>query len=471
MDQPAVTRRDFVVAGLAGAGVLAGGPVPAWARSHRGRLRLRAPGSRPRPWEPIGTPGEPFEINTVVVLMLENHSFDNILGLLPYRVASRSGVDGLPGHGHAPTASNPDLNGNAVRSFHLPDLCPNHGLTQNWNSSHNQYNGGRNDGFVRVAGTPTPMGYFDDRDLPVTYALASHFPISERYFCSLLGQTDPNRRFMFCATADGETNDVPAGITMHVPSGTIFDTLDAARISWHVYYDNVPSPLLVENFRDNAHQVARCVKNPQFFTDAAAGRLPRVSFVEPNFNVQSEENPQDVAFGESFLWRVASALMHGPRWRSTALFVTYDEHGGYYDHVPPPRAIPPDHTPPRIGQPGEGTFRAGYDRYGFRVPLTLISPWARPRYVSRFTADHTSILSFIEHRWNLPALTRRDANAWHLRDMFDMRHPHFGHPPPIPTPPSINSTLARCRADGRNPPTLSSQAPQADWSRQLERLL
>ncbi len=456
MGEPAMTRRAFVGSGLAAAGLLAGATVPAWARSHRWGSRVRAAGWRPRPWEPIGTPGEPFEIDTIVILMLENHSFDNVLGLLPYQVARRRGVDGLPGDGRMPTASNPDRDGNPVRSFHLPDLCPDHGLTQNWNSSHNQYNGGRNDGFVRVAGAPTPMGYFDDGDLPVTYALASHFPISERYFCSLLGQTDPNRRFLFCATAAGETNDVPAGLTMRIPGGTIFDALDVSRISWRVYYDNVPSPFLIENFRDNPLQVARCVKNPEFFTDAAAGHLPQVSLIEPNFNVESEENPQDVAFGENFLWRVASALMHSPQWRSTALFVTYDEHGGYFDHVVPPPAIPPDDTLPRLGQPGEGTYPAGYDRYGFRVPLTVISPWARPRYVSRCTADHTSILSFIEHKWNLPALTRRDANAWHLRDMFDTRRPHFRRPPPLPDPPPIDATLAKCRADGRNPPAPST---------------
>jgi phospholipase C len=453
MHEPPVTRREFVGGALGAAGLLAGVPVPAIARSGAPRNRLRGPGSLPRPWEPMGRPGAPREVDTVVILMLENHSFDNILGLLPYRVKARRGADGLPGNRRGPTASNPDANGRPVRSFHLPDACPDHGLTQNWNSSHNQYDGGRNDGFVRVAGSTTPMGYFDDRDLPVTYALASHFPISERYFCSVLGQTDPNRRFLFCATAAAETNDALEGLKLHIAGGTIFDRFDAAHVSWRVYFDNLPSPLLVENFRDNPSQVSRCVKSPAFFADAAAGRLPHVSFVEPNFSVQSEENPQDIAFGEDFLSRVVAALVTGPQWRSTALFVTYDEHGGYYDHVPPPRAIPPDDTPPNLGTPGEGTFLAGYDRYGFRVPLTLVSPWARPRYVSRFIADHTSLLSFLEHKWNLPALSRRDANAWHLHDMFDLRRPHFIDPPTIPAAPSIPATLAKCRADGRNPPT------------------
>jgi phospholipase C len=439
--------------------MLAASQAAAWSRplasltSHG--HRLRAPGSLPRPFDPVGKPGAPREIDTVVILMLENHSFDNILGLLPYQVRSRRAVDGLPGNGRVPLATNPDSNGSPVRAFHLPDMCPSQGLTQNWNSSHNQYDSGRNDGFVTNANSTTPMGYFDDTDLPVTYALASQFPINERYFCSLLGQTDPNRLFLFCATSDGGTNDAPGALLTPIPSGSIFDQLDTAQLPWHVYFSNEPSPLLVENFRNNPTQVARCVPHQEFFADAGAGKLPAVTFVEPNFSVQSEENPQDVAIGENFLLQVVTALFDSPQWRSTVLFVTYDEHGGYYDHVPPPRAIPPDDVPPRLGQPGEGTLPGGFDRYGFRVPFTAISPWARPRYVSRYVSDHTSILSFIEHKWNLPALTRRDANAWPLMDMFDARHPHFLNPSELPSGPSIGATLAQCRADGHNPPTLS----------------
>ena len=439
--------------------MLATSQAAAWSRPltwlTSGGRPLRAAGTLPRPSDPVGTPGAPSEINTVVVLMLENHSFDNILGLLPYQVHSRRMVDGLPGNGQVPLSSNPDSNGNPVVSFHLPDLCPSQGLTQNWNSSHNQYDGGLNDGFVTNANSTTPMGYFDISDLPVTYALATHFPINERYFCSVLGQTDPNRLYLFCATSNGQTNDTIAPLIAPIPSGSIFDQLDAAQVPWTVYFANAPSPELVANFRNNPAQVAKCVSNAQFFTDAAAGQLPAVTFVEPNFSVQSEENPQDVAFGENFLLQVVTALFESPQWGSTAMFLTYDEHGGYFDHVPPPPAIPPDDVAPLLGQPGEGTAPGGFDRYGFRVPFTLISPWARPRYASQFVSDHTSILSFIEHKWNLPAMTRRDANAWPLFDMFDMHQPHFLTPPALPAGPSIAATVAQCIADGHNPPTLS----------------
>ena len=294
----------------------------------------------------MGAPGLPLGVDQVVILMLENHSFDNVLGMLPYQAPGRGNVDGLPGDGRTPGAANPDALGNPVRSFHLPDTCPpSAGLTQAWDASHRQYDGGANDGFVRVGGTSTPMGYFDQSDLPVTYALARVFPVSDRYFGSVLGQTYPNRRFLFAGTASGTISDDPRDFAVRAPNGTIFDRLDAAGISWRVYYDNAPSPFILPNFSGNPTDVARCVKNPQFFTDAAAGQLPQVTFVEPNFKYQSEENPQDVNFGENFLSRVAAAVMNGPQWKSTALLVTYDEHGGYYDHVPPPPAITPDDTP------------------------------------------------------------------------------------------------------------------------------
>ena len=106
----------------------------------------------------------------------------------------------------------------------------------------------------------------------------------------------------------------------------------------------------------------------QFFSDAAAGRLPSVTYVEENFDYQSEENPQDIAYGENFVRRVVAAVMNSPLWSKTALFITYDEHGGCYDHVPPPKAIPPDNIPPDLKLSAKGTFPAGFDRYGFRVP-------------------------------------------------------------------------------------------------------
>lgn len=453
-DSELVTRRSALGIGAGAAATLALGGLPAWARvtaSPYLPYRLR-PDQLPHPDRPMGEPGIP-RIEHVVLLMMENHSTDNVLGMLPHVSAARRDFDGLPvDRNGIPIASNPDNTGRHVRSFALPDVCPAHGLTQNWNSSHHQWDSGRNDGFVRNANSHTPMGYLTSAQMPVTYALASHFPVSDRFFCSVLGQTLPNRRYYFSGTSSGQINDDNSSILVSAHNGTIFDRLDAGRVSWRVYYGNTPSPFYFPNFRNNPRQVARCVKNAQFFSDAAGGRLPSISYLEENFAYQSEENPQDIAFGESFLRRVATAVMDSPVWPKTALFITYDEHGGWYDHVPPPRAVPPDNIPAALGLSAKGTFPARFDRYGFRVPLTVVTPWARPGYVSHKVADLTSILAFIERKWNLPPMTRRDAGAWDLSDMFDVSTRRLLEPIALPPAPDISTTLAKCRADGEAPP-------------------
>jgi phospholipase C len=453
MDDRLTRRTALGVAGAAAA-TYALGALPAWARTFAAGGHVLQPDQLPFADRALGDTAR-SRIEHVVCVMMENHSLDNVLGMLPYVSPARKGnFDGLPANRRGiPISTNPDASGRPVRSFVLPDLCPAEGLTQNWNSSHIQYNNGRNNGFVRNVDSRTPMGYFTKPQMPVTYALAAHFPVSDRFFSSVFGQTLPNRRYYFSGTSSGQVNDDNSSLFVSAANGTIFDRLDAAKVPWHVYYGNVPSPAYFPNVRNNPLQVVKCVKNPQFFTDAANGKLPAVSYVEEDFNYQSEENPQNVAYGETFLRNVVETVMHGPLWRKTALFITYDEHGGYFDHVPPPPAIPPDNIPPDLKLSPSGTYPAGFNRYGFRVPLTLVSPWARRRYVSHKVADLASILAFIEHNWNLPPMTRRDARAWRLLDMFDFTAPRLLKPPALPAAPSIAATLAKCRADGKKPPT------------------
>ncbi len=148
--------------------------------------------------------------------------------------------------------------------------------------------------------------------------------------------------------------------------------------------------------------------------------------------------------------------MRAPTWKNTALFITYDEHGGYYDHVPPPRAIAPDSIPP-LTKPGDAP--GGYDRYGFRVPLIVVSPWAKPDYASRVTQDLTSITAFIERKWNLPAMTFRDANADPMTDYFDFSgKPAFAKPPRLAAAPSLAPGLVKCHAQGLTPPLQPGRA-------------
>jgi phospholipase C len=156
----------------------------------------------------------------------------------------------------------------------------------------------------------------------------------------------------------------------------------------------------------------------QFLVDAAAGTLPSLSFIDLNGTSQTQEAPQNMVVGEAMMSEVVQALGSSPQWNRTLLIINYDEHGGYYDHVPPPQALAPDSIPP--DPPAGASQYDGYRRYGFRVPAVVISPWAKKNHVSHMVYDHTSILAFVEHKFNLPALTYRDANANNMLDFVDL---------------------------------------------------
>jgi phospholipase C len=422
---------------------------------------LRTPDSLPFPHLPAGTQTL-HQIHHIVVLMMENHSFDNLLGRVAYAVRGRQHVDGLTfRHGRA-RDFNRDATGARQFAARAGSPCQRPGVpSQSWNASHESYDEGRNDGFVRASG-PVAMWYWDQRTLPFTYSLAEHFPIGQRYFCSVLAQTYPNRRFFFTGTASGTIATDNTTFVTPAANGTIFDRLDAHRIDWAVYYQNLPSAAIVPGVL-TPDRAARFRTFDRFAPDVAAGRLPRFTFIDPNYTTTSEEDPQDIQVGEQFVSRVVHSLTHAPTWRHTALFITWDEHGGYYDHVPPPRAIAPDSIAPMLG-PGDAP--GAYDRYGFRVPLLVVSPWARPGYVSSVVQDHTSITAFIERQWNLPAMTFRDANAHPMLEYFDFRRPAFAEPPRLAAAPSLSPGLTRCRAEGLTPPLPSgSRAAATDVGR------
>ncbi len=447
--ETALTRRTLLAAVAGGAALLATPRLPAWARPVARAAGLRQPGSLPFPGRPEGTASMP-QVQHIVVLMMENHSFDNLLGMVPHQVPGRRSVDGFRvRHGKAVNA-NPDAAGHPVLAQHATSPCQLSGEPdQSWNSSHEAYDNGRNDGFV-TGSAPVAMRYWDKRDIPFTYSLAEHFPIGERHFCSLLGQTFPNRCFFFAGTSSGTINDTIAPAPP--ANGTIFDRLEAHQIDWAAYYQpgggGYPSLELVPGTRTPA-RASRIRTFDRFLPDVAAGRLPQFTFIDPEYVTTSQENPQDIQLGERFIAEVVQALMSARTWKHTVLFLTYDEHGGYYDHVPPPAAIVPDAIPPDV-TPSD--VPATFDRYGFRVPTIVISPWARRRYVSRITHDHTSITAFVERKWNLPAMTMRDANAHPMTDYFDFHKPAFLAPPELAKAPKLGPGLAKCHAAGLHPP-------------------
>lgn len=309
------------------------------------------------------------------------------------------------------------------------------------------------DGFTAAnvdPGDPTgsrTMRFYTARDLPFYYKLYRTFATGDRYFCSALTQTFPNRLYLLAGTSFGHIrNDLP-GPTEFVQR-SVFDLLDEAAppVTWKVYYALLPYAELFAYVRNQ--RVANLVPVANFFTDAQAGTLPQVAFVDglqlgaPN--VENDEHPPaNVQVGEEFVARVVNALMQSPQWDHSALFLIYDEHGGFYDHVPPPHACAPDDILPALQA---GDEPGAFDRYGFRVPAVVVSPYARKHFVSHVVHDHTSILRFIETRFDLPALTRRDANADPMLEFFKFARPAFATPPKLPTAPIDEAHKNQCDA-------------------------
>jgi len=417
---------------------------------------LRAPGALPDPTRPAGTPDPSIPIDHVVIVMMENHSFDSYLGMLPHVAGGRPSADGLTLDTDGSLLNyNPAGPNGFVRSFHMPSTCQmESNPSQAWTATHLSVHGGRMDGFV---GAPqcgdVSMGFWDHTDIPFYYSLASTFPVANRWFASAPAQTYPNRRFLYAATAYGLIATITPGPTdPGPPNGTIFDRLNAAGLTWTCYATDLPEvaiiPSVVENNPTHISPIA------QFYADAASGSLPNVSLVDPDFDVvdaigslppnspvppstrangQDEENPANINYGESFVSGVVNAITQSPHWtnRNVMLVWCYDEHGGYYDHVPPPAAVAPDSIPPQLGS---NDVPGGYDTYGVRIPAVVVSPWSRANYVSSVVHDHTSILSFIETKWNLAPMTLRDANADNLLDFFDFSNPAFATPPSLAAP-------------------------------------
>ncbi len=493
---------------------------------------------------PARADGDLGKVQHVLVLMQENHSFDNYFGALAYAPASpyRAGdggcrerdhscVDGLSCHRTESGAlrcanHNPDLGGGAVRAFHLANRCVRPDLDHSWVGTHHEMNfsapnrtlQGPADGFARVndateqldLGGEGPfedetIGFYTEAEIPFYYDLASKFAIDDRYFSSVLAQTFPNRAYLLAATSFGHltTNDIfpPPGGYKPI-TGTIFDLLEAHGVTWADYFQDAPQGAIFRAF--SATQI-----DPHFFPlplllaqlAGAPGTPPlaQVSFVDPNFGLfarvgeNDEHPPTDIRRGQAFVSNVVNALRNGPHWRDSVLFLVYDEHGGFYDHVTPPRAAQPDgiapgqcadlSNPPASEQPGGGAecsynfvnptdtsvdqaialcpelaadptgpfprHCANFDQLGVRVPFVAISPFAKPHYVSHTVGDHTSLLAFIERaflpaadaRGERPHLTRRDLEADALEDLFDFdRAPSLDTPVGSAAPPADDCT-------------------------------
>jgi len=355
------------------------------------------------------------KIDHVVVVMQENRSYDSYFAQLHAQGQPASPLEPLGGN-PSPTGGPP------IRPFLETTQCEVADLHHTWNDAHREWDGGRMDGFTLAnvdRADPTgrrAMGYYDKSILPFYNGIANEFAVADHYFASTLAQSDPNRFFLLAGTAFGHIrNDAPPAGGFNQP--TVFRLLDAAHVTWKLYKIDSSVALMFSDVRRDATHV---VPISQYYSDASNGTLPQVAFVESrgsgDVNVRSDEHPPaNVQIGQRFVHDVAEALVRSPDWSSAAMFLTYDEHGGFYDHVKPPAAPEPDGIAPMPPPREPGTF----DTYGIRVPAIVISPFAKKHFVSHTVYDHTSILRFIETRFGLPALTRRDAAADPMLGMFD----------------------------------------------------
>jgi phospholipase C len=346
----------------------------------------------------------------LVVVMQENRSFDHYFGKLA--TSGQPDAEAIP-----PTFQNPDAASQPVKPFHLASTCLEADPPHQGAAMHAGWDGGKMDGFVKSARSATSdghyvMGGYDATDLPFYYFLADTYAISDHYFASTLGGTWANRDYMYAGTSNGVSDTGQA--TIDVP--TIFDALDQAGVTWAVYSDGAP--------RQNslgwtaAHQ--GFFPFSSFIAALGDGSLPSVVFVDPGPG-QDEHPAADVQLGEKWGKQIYDAAIASPLWPTLAIVYTYDESGGLADHVPPPKAC--------LASPDQTAF----DRLGVRVPMIVISPWARPHYVSHAVHEHASTLRLIELLFDLPALTGRDANSDALLDSFDFEcGPALAAPPAAP---------------------------------------
>ncbi len=337
-------------------------------------------------------------IQRVIVIMKENHGFDNYFGTYP-------GADGIPEN-----ASLPDGAGGTVKP-HWLDTTWTFDLPHSRADMLEAFDGGKNDLFATVAErvfsglVNISVGYYDDSQIPYYWSLARNFTLADRYFSSMLGPTDPNRLFSIAGTAGGLANNPLYGSGIDVT--TIFDQLEARGISWRYYgitnAAETTTPLQLPHIAAKAALSSKVVQLDTVTSDIHLGRLPSVTYIDPNGFLAdslkiSEHPPGDVTEGQAWTAGIIDSIMASPMWHSCVVFLTWDESGGFYDHVPPPQ----------IDEWG----------YGFRVPMLIVSPFSKRGFIDRDVMDHTSILKFIATNWNLLALTSREANANDMTSAF-----------------------------------------------------
>ncbi len=424
--------------------------------------------------------GGPVGITTVVYLMMENRSYDHVLGA--------RALMGLGGDGLAEGMSNPDTAGTPIAPFaaavdHNADLAtvcdpdPPHG----WDAAHSSFDGGLNDGFVKAhqaahqdTSLVEPMKFLQREHMPISWALADEYTVCDRWFCSVMGPTLPNRAYWHTGTSFGiDNNNEVLQQFSSVPVPTIYNRLDEKGVDWAYYFGSLavvsllgsPGPFQLDlGPNDGTGRIRRFGDSKlgagQFFKDAAAGKLPSVVYIDPAFGTNDDHPPVHPILGQELIGAVYTALANSPQWNNCLLVVTYDENGGYFDHVAPPTTV--DDTLDKFG-------KAGFEQMGFRVPTIVAGPYVKQKYTSSVTYDHTSALKHLQTKFGLASLTARVDAANDLMDCLDLDRLAAGEPAPPITLPALDSdewptTDDACRSDGsfvRSPTALD---PITEWA-------
>jgi phospholipase C len=378
--QSAVPRRTLVK----GAAALGAATLLGPALADRAQAAKPVAGATPAA-TPALTP-----IQHIVICAEENRSFDHYYGF-----ASWVGSYGVPAGYTQPNGS-----GGTVAPYHFTSLSTSD-VPHSWSAMHSEYDGGRMDGFYTTGGSNT-LGYYTAQDLPYYYSLIQTSTLCVNYFCSVLGPTYPNRLYLMAGTAGGLTdNNLNRPGVLKYPM--ILDLLDAHGVTWKIYnvnYESIQSGWSdnVAQFFANWQSDPRVLASKQdYLDDLAAGTLPQVSWIIPDDRLGWDEHPPaDISVGMNLQRELISALQQSSAWASSAYLLTYDESGGFFDHVAPPQL----------------------DAYGLgpRVPTWVISPYARPGHLEPTVYEHSSTLKFIEANFGLPTLAS-------INHTFDTRTP------------------------------------------------
>ena len=362
-------------------------------------------------------PLNPFQgIDTVVVLMMENRSFDHVFGEIrkdPYYPSAET-IDSLRGG-----ESNLTWRGQSIPSYHLETMIqadPPH----DWRQCRTQWNGGKNDGFVLAHSglwEREAMGFYRREDMPVTYWLADHYTVCDRWFSSVLGPTWPNRTVLHAANAGGLKYNHPF---MRGPT-TIWEALKPLGKSAKNYVGGAIPFFAGAFLRKLLSGINPLSSLSHFFDDAKNGCLPNFAMIDPDFWLNDDHPSHDASLGQALINSVYQAIAASPQWERSLLIITYDEHGGFYDHVPPPTCI---------------EDKPEFRQLGFRVPSLVIGPTVRRGAVCSEQLEHSTIAATLAAIHGLPILSTRMA---HTADLAGCMDPDAVGAPrrPAPAPPVV----------------------------------